>query len=328
MVVIEMNPRVSRSSALASKATGFPIAWVATKLALGYRLWELPNVITGRTKAAFEPVLDYVVVKVPRFTFEKFPETEPVLGIQMKSVGEAMAIGRSFQEALQKALRSLEEGYLGLAGALRGKLDLARLKEHLLMPGPQRIFWIYRALQVGHTVAELSRLTNISPWFIQEMEEIMILEGRLRGFPLDNLPFELLLEAKRAGFADAQIGRFCGAGEEEAARLRRALGLRTCGEAGGHLLRGVPGGDPVPLPDLGGALAKPRPRTAPRPSSWAAAPTASARGWSSTAAACRRWRPSAPRGWRPSWSTATPRRSAPTSTSPTASTSSPSPSKT
>ena len=136
MIVIEMNPRVSRSSALASKATGFPIAWVATKLALGYRLWELPNVITGRTKAAFEPVLDYVVVKVPRFTFEKFPETEAVLGIQMKSVGEAMAIGRSFQEALQKALRSLEEGYLGLAGTLRGKLDLARLKEHLLMPGP------------------------------------------------------------------------------------------------------------------------------------------------------------------------------------------------
>ena len=225
MVVVEMNPRVSRSSALASKATGFPIAWVATKLALGYRLWELPNVITERTRAAFEPVLDYVVVKVPRFTFEKFPETEPVLGIQMKSVGETMAIGRGFQEALQKALRSLEEGYLGLAGALRGKLDLARLKEHLLMPGPQRIFWIYRALQVGHTVAELSRLTNISPWFIREMEEIMILEGRLRGFPLDNLPFDLLLEAKRAGFSDAQIGRFCGAGEEEAARLRRALGL-------------------------------------------------------------------------------------------------------
>jgi carbamoyl-phosphate synthase large subunit len=225
MIVIEMNPRVSRSSALASKATGFPIAWVATKLALGYRLWELPNVITGRTKAAFEPVLDYVVLKVPRFTFEKFPETEPVLGIQMKSVGEAMAIGRGFQETLQKALRSLEEGYLGLAGALRGKLDLARLKEHLLMPGPQRIFWIYRALQVGHTVEELSRLTNISPWFIREMEEIMILEGRLRGFPLDSLPTELMARAKRAGFSDAQIGRFCGATEEDAARLRQSWGL-------------------------------------------------------------------------------------------------------
>jgi carbamoyl-phosphate synthase large subunit len=226
IIVIEMNPRVSRSSALASKATGFPIAWVATKLALGYRLWELPNVITGRTKAAFEPVLDYVVVKVPRFTFEKFPETEPVLGIQMKSVGEVMAIGRGFQEALQKALRSLEEGYPGLAGALRGRLDLARLKEHLLMPGPQRIFWIYRALQVGHTVAELSRLTRIAPWFIREMEEIMILEGRLRGFPLDSLPGELLAKAKRAGFSDVQIGRFCGATEEEASKLRLARGLR------------------------------------------------------------------------------------------------------
>jgi len=226
LIVIEMNPRVSRSSALASKATGFPIAWVATKLALGYRLWELPNVITGRTKAAFEPVLDYVVVKIPRFTFEKFPETDPVLGIQMKSVGEVMAIGRSFQEALQKALRSLEEGYLGLAGTLKGKLDLQRLKEHLLMPGPQRIFWVYRALQVGHTVAELSRLTNISPWFIREMEEIMILEGRLRGFPLDSLPQELLVKARRAGFTDAQIGKFCGATEAEAAALRLARGLR------------------------------------------------------------------------------------------------------
>jgi carbamoyl-phosphate synthase large subunit len=226
LIVIEMNPRVSRSSALASKATGFPIAWVATKLALGYRLWELPNVITGRTKAAFEPVLDYVVVKVPRFTFEKFPETDPVLGIQMKSVGEVMAIGRSFQEALQKALRSLEEGYLGLAAALRGKLDLQRLKEHLLTPGPQRLFWIYRALQVGHTVAELSRLTNISPWFIREMEEIMVLEGRLRGFPLATLPVELLVKARRAGFSDAQIGKFCGATEEEAASLREAHGLR------------------------------------------------------------------------------------------------------
>jgi carbamoyl-phosphate synthase large subunit len=226
LIVIEMNPRVSRSSALASKATGFPIAWVATKLALGYRLWELPNVITGRTKAAFEPVLDYVVVKIPRFTFEKFPETDPVLGIQMKSVGEVMAIGRSFQEALQKALRSLEEGYLGLAGTLKGKLDLQRLKEHLLMPGPQRIFWIYRALQVGHTVAELSRLTNISPWFIREMEEIMILEGRLRGFPLDSLPLELLHKAKRSGFSDAQIGKFCGATEAEATTLRLAKGLR------------------------------------------------------------------------------------------------------
>ena len=227
MIVIEMNPRVSRSSALASKATGFPIAWVATKLALGYRLWELPNVITGRTKAAFEPVLDYVVVKCPRFTFEKFPETDPVLGIQMKSVGEVMAIGRSFQEAIQKALRSLEEGYPGLAGALEGKLDMSRMREHLLIPGPQRLLWVYHALKADHTVEELQRLTNISPWFIQELKEIVNLEFRLRGHALDRLPAGLLERAKRAGFTDAQIAGFCGGEELEVSALRATLGLHT-----------------------------------------------------------------------------------------------------
>ncbi|MFZ1614414.1 MAG: carbamoyl-phosphate synthase large subunit [Holophaga sp.] len=225
LIVVEMNPRVSRSSALASKATGFPIAWVATKLAVGYRLWELPNVITGKTKAAFEPVLDYVVVKVPRFTFEKFPQAEAVLGTQMKSVGEAMAIGRSFQEALQKALRSLEAGHDGLAGALEGKLDLSRLREHLLTPGPERIFWLYQALKGGHTVAELQRLTGISPWFLQEMEGIVILEGRLRGFNLERLPEDLLEKAKRAGFSDAQIASFCATTAGDVAARRDALGL-------------------------------------------------------------------------------------------------------
>jgi len=226
MIVIEMNPRVSRSSALASKATGFPIAWVATKLALGYRLWELPNAITGKTKAAFEPVLDYVVVKIPRFTFEKFPTAEKVLGTQMKSVGEVMAIGRSFQEALQKGLRSLEEGYPGLAGALEGKLDLARLREHLLIPGPQRIFWLYHALKAGHHVEELHRHTKIAPWFLRELEEIVILEGRMRGFPLARLPKDLLERAKRAGFSDAQIAAFCDAVEDEVVRRREEAGIR------------------------------------------------------------------------------------------------------
>ena len=226
MIVIEMNPRVSRSSALASKATGFPIAWVATKLALGYRLWELPNAITGKTKAAFEPVLDYVVVKIPRFTFEKFPQAEKVLGTQMKSVGEVMAIGRSFQEALQKGLRSLEEGYPGLAGALEGKLDLTRLREHLLIPGPQRIFWLYHALKAGHPVEELHRHTKISRWFLRELEEVVILEGRMRGFPLHRLPKELLERAKRAGFSDAQVALFCGATEEEVVQRREEAGIR------------------------------------------------------------------------------------------------------
>ncbi|MDR3684406.1 MAG: carbamoyl-phosphate synthase large subunit [Geothrix sp.] len=226
IIVIEMNPRVSRSSALASKATGFPIAWVATKLALGYRLWELPNAITRMTKAAFEPVLDYVVVKMPRFTFEKFPQADKVLGTQMKSVGEVMALGRSFQEALQKAVRSLEEGHRGISGALEGKLDLGRLKEHLLIPGPQRIFWIYHALKAGHSVEELHRLTRITPWFLREIEEIVVLEGRLRSFPVDRLPEELLEKAKRAGFADNQIAVFCSGTEAEVAGRRESLGLR------------------------------------------------------------------------------------------------------
>ena len=226
MIVIEMNPRVSRSSALASKATGFPIAWVATKLALGYRLWELPNAITRMTKAAFEPVLDYMVVKIPRFTFEKFPQADKVLGTQMKSVGEVMSLGRSFQEALQKAVRSLEEGHRGISGALEGKLDLGRLKEHLLIPGPQRIFWIYHALKAGHSVEELHRLTRITPWFLREIEEIVVLEGRLRGFPVDRLPEDLLEKAKRAGFADNQIAVFCSGTEAEVAARRESLGLR------------------------------------------------------------------------------------------------------
>jgi len=226
IIVIEMNPRVSRSSALASKATGFPIAWVATKLALGYRLWELPNAITRMTKAAFEPVLDYIVVKIPRFTFEKFPQAEKVLGTQMKSVGEVMSLGRSFQEALQKAVRSLEEGHKGISGALEGKLDLNRLKEHLLIPGPQRLFWVYHALKAGHSVEELHRLTKITAWFLREIEEIVVLEGRLRSFPVDRLPEELLEKAKRAGFADDQIAVFCSGTEAEVAARRADLGLQ------------------------------------------------------------------------------------------------------
>ena len=226
IIVIEMNPRVSRSSALASKATGFPIAWVATKLALGYRLWELPNAITRMTKAAFEPVLDYIVVKIPRFTFEKFPQAEKVLGTQMKSVGEVMSLGRSFQEALQKAVRSLEEGHKGISGALEGKLDLNRLKEHLLIPGPQRLFWVYHALKAGHSVEELHRLTKITAWFLREIEEIVVLEGRLRSFPVDRLPEELLEKAKRAGFADDQISVFCSGTEAEVVARRAELGLQ------------------------------------------------------------------------------------------------------
>jgi len=225
LIVVEMNPRVSRSSALASKATGFPIAWVATKLALGYRLWELPNAITHRTKAAFEPVIDYVVAKIPRFTFEKFPMANKALGTQMKSIGEVMAIGRSFQEALQKGLRSLEEGHPGLAGGIDCKLDVSRFSENLLTPGPQRVFWIYQALKAGYSIEELYRRTQISRWFLTEMESMMALEGRLRSFSLDRLPAEILERAKRSGFSDAQIASFTDSQEHMVAAHRAKLGI-------------------------------------------------------------------------------------------------------
>ena len=197
---------------------------MATKLALGYRLWELPNVNTGRTKAAFEPVLDYIVIKIPRFTFEKFPGGKGA-GHADEKRGRSHGHRPHFPEALQKGLRSLEEGHDGFSGAMEGKLDLARLREHLLIPGPERIFWLYHALKAGHTVEELHRLTKITEWFLREMEEIVILEGRLRGFGLDRLPGELLEKAKRAGFSDGQIAACCGAVDTEVKARRHSLSI-------------------------------------------------------------------------------------------------------
>lgn len=163
MLVIEMNPRVSRSSALASKATGFPIAKIAAKLAVGYTLDELPNDITQKTPASFEPTIDYVVVKVPRWNFEKFPETDTTLTTQMRSVGEVMALGRTFKEALQKAIRSLEIGRLGLGGDVELPLSPELIRDYLERPNPQRVFYLYRALQSGISVEELARWTGIDP---------------------------------------------------------------------------------------------------------------------------------------------------------------------
>ncbi|MEW5975608.1 MAG: carbamoyl-phosphate synthase large subunit [Acidobacteriota bacterium] len=202
LVVIEMNPRVSRSSALASKATGFPIAKIAAKLAVGYSLHEIPNDITQKTPACFEPTIDYVVTKIPRWAFEKFPEAEPVLGTQMKSVGEVMAIGRTFKESFLKAIRSLEHGRkLGAE-----KIDPERLRAKLLTPNPQRISYLRYALEEGRPIEELYQLTRIDPWFLRQLQEIAQMQGRLKQQTLDSLSAETLRAAKRMGFSDLRLG--------------------------------------------------------------------------------------------------------------------------
>ncbi|MDD5613924.1 MAG: carbamoyl-phosphate synthase large subunit [Candidatus Omnitrophica bacterium] len=206
MVVIEMNPRVSRSSALASKATGFPIAKFAAKLAVGYTLDEIKNDITKETPACFEPAIDYCVVKIPRFTFEKFPEAEDSLGISMKSVGETMAIGRTFKEALQKALRGLEVGHTGLDN----KQNFSEIPEEKLMlrlknPNASRIFYLKYALQRGLGIENISAITGIDPWFISNIKEIVELESELKGLKISQLDKEMLLKLKQFGFSDNQI---------------------------------------------------------------------------------------------------------------------------
>jgi carbamoyl-phosphate synthase large subunit len=220
MVVIEMNPRVSRSSALASKATGFPIAKIAALLALGYRLDEIQNDITRVTPASFEPVIDYVVVKIPRWAFEKFPDASPSLGTQMKSVGEVMAIGRTFKEALQKGLRGLETGTSGFA---RTDLDETRIKEKLLQPDPDRIFYVKLALDLGWSHEEVYRMTGIDPWFLDQIQQIVDLEKRLGPAVFEDP--ETLREAKRFGFSDARIGQLAGASEAVVRSARKAHGI-------------------------------------------------------------------------------------------------------
>lgn len=203
--VIEMNPRVSRSSALASKATGYPIAKIAARLAVGYTLDELPNDITRNTPASFEPTLDYVVVKIPRWTFEKFPEADPTLTTQMKSVGEVMAIGRTFAEAFQKAWRSLEQGRMGWGGDGRDHLNRERLREHLITPNPDRFFYIRMALEQGMSVEQIAALTHIDRWFLHQMEQIVQLTNELHQYTIATLTPDVLRRAKRMGFSDAQI---------------------------------------------------------------------------------------------------------------------------
>jgi carbamoyl-phosphate synthase large subunit len=223
MVVIEMNPRVSRSSALASKATGFPIAKIAARLAIGYTLDEIRNDITGETPASFEPALDYVVVKVPRFAFEKFPGADPVLTTHMKSVGEAMAIGRSFPEALQKALRSLE--HPGAPFSWREPPgDPAELLRRCASPHDGRMATLHQAIRAGVTVAELAAATGIDPWFIDQIKDIEEHSERIRGdWPLTA---DALFAAKGAGFSDAQIAQIRGTSEASIRALRHHLGVR------------------------------------------------------------------------------------------------------
>jgi carbamoyl-phosphate synthase large subunit len=224
VLVIEMNPRVSRSSALASKATGFPIARIGTKLAVGYRLDELPNEITKQTPASFEPVLDYVVVKVPRFAFEKFPSADPVLGIQMKAVGEVMAIGRTFKEAWMKGFRSLENGRSGwecgdtLADDGLAADDRETLLAALRRPTADRYFQIKRALRIGLAVDEINAASHIDPWFLEQLEQLV--KAEVAYSDLDEPTREATWEMKRLGFSDSQLGRLRGEGESDVRERR------------------------------------------------------------------------------------------------------------
>ncbi len=219
MVVIEMNPRVSRSSALASKATGYPIAKVAALLAVGYRLDEIANDITRRTTAAFEPTLDYVVVKMPRFQLEKFPGADPRLNTQMKSVGEAMAIGRTFKEALGKAMRSLELD-------ATPKLDFDRIPQYLASPTPERLSYVFAALRAGYTVDDIHGLTYIDRWFLTEMAQFVALETSLRDLVWDDLDRDTLLQAKLWGFSDLELGELWDRSGEDVRLRRAALGVQ------------------------------------------------------------------------------------------------------
>ena len=223
LMVIEMNPRVSRSSALASKATGFPIAKIAAKLAVGYTLDEIPNDITRETYASFEPTIDYCVVKIPRWTFEKFPEAEDVLTTAMKSVGETMAIGRTFKEAFQKGVRSLEIGRMGFGDDGKdslGSMDEAELEKKLVTPNSNRIFYIYEALGRGRSIEDLYRLTYIDPWFLNNLKQMVETEDSIKEAGFHGLEKDLLRKIKQQGFSDFHIAHLTGTTEDDIRELR------------------------------------------------------------------------------------------------------------
>ncbi|HEY4964825.1 MAG TPA: carbamoyl-phosphate synthase large subunit [Puia sp.] len=226
IISVEINPRVSRSSALASKATGYPIAKIAAKLAIGYTLDELKNQITQTTSAYFEPVQDYVIVKMPRWNFDKFKGANDTLGLQMKSVGEVMAIGRSFTEALQKACQSLENNAVGLGYYGKSQMHAEELIQYIKIPKWDRIFRIKDALMLGVSVKTISQATGIDRWFLYEIQKICAAEKELRKYKMDTLPLELLREAKTLGFSDVQIATIMQDGNEEAVyQKRKAAGI-------------------------------------------------------------------------------------------------------
>ncbi|MDQ6960695.1 MAG: carbamoyl-phosphate synthase large subunit, partial [Mariprofundaceae bacterium] len=230
IVIIEMNPRVSRSSALASKATGFPIAKVAAKLAVGFTLDELRNEITGgATPASFEPAIDYVVTKMPRFAFEKFPAANASLTIQMKSVGEVMSIGRTFQESLQKALRSLETGRDGFNEILQGdepEIRRANLQRELREAGAERILYVADAFREGVSFDDIHEMTRIDPWYLAQIEDLVGSEENIRGCTLESLQKEQLWQLKRKGFSDSRIATLLSESELRVREYRHALGIR------------------------------------------------------------------------------------------------------
>ena len=230
VLIIEMNPRVSRSSALASKATGFPIAKIAAKLAVGYTLDELKNDITGgATPASFEPTIDYVVTKIPRFTFEKFPGANDRLTTQMKSVGEVMAMGRNFQESLQKALRGLETGIDGLdevCGPIATDADRDHLRHELRMPGPDRLLYVADALRHGYSYTDVAKLTGIDPWFLVQIADLVNAEGRIREAGLSGLDESMMRAMKRKGFSDARMATILSVSEKVVRNRRLELNIR------------------------------------------------------------------------------------------------------
>ena len=226
IIAIEINPRVSRSSALASKATGYPIAKIAAKLAIGYSLDELENQITKSTSALFEPTVDYVIVKIPRWNFDKFEGSDRTLGIQMKSVGEVMGIGRSFQEALHKATQSLEIKRNGLGADGKGYTDYDQIISKLTNASWDRVFVIYDAIQMGIPLSRIHEITKIDLWFLRQYEELYALEKEISNFSIDTIEKPLLLEAKQKGFADRQIAHMLDCMESEVYNCRSKLGIQ------------------------------------------------------------------------------------------------------